>query len=209
MKQETLKEKAYKYIKDKIISCEYAPGDFLDEKILIEEIHSSRTPIREALNKIEQENLIKIIPKKGVVVTKISEKNILDIYQFRKLVEPNAILEYGPLYDKKSLLEFRKFFINNSLKQIDFYNKDDKFHAYIVDKYKNDYISSIMEDVRLQNQRLRILTGKFNDFSLARMEHIEIIDNLLNKNYSGAYESMKKHIDLSKDRAMEVYENYL
>ena len=205
MKQETLKDKAYKYIKDKIISCEYSPGDFLDEKVLIEEISSSRTPIREALNKIEQENLIKIIPKKGVVVTEISLKDILDIYQLRELIEPNAIIEFGHTYSIEKLTEFKNYFVDENLNPIDFYNTDDMFHAYITEIYHNHYIKELMETLRVQNQRLRILTGTGHDITPSRSEHIDIINKILNKDYLSASNAMKQHIAFSKNRTLNVF----
>lgn len=52
---ENLKELAYETIKQKIIYCEYRPNTFLSESLLMKEIDASRTPIREALNKLEQE----------------------------------------------------------------------------------------------------------------------------------------------------------
>ena len=59
-----LKNKAYQLIKERIMTCEYGPNSFLNEADLIQEIDASRTPIREALNKLEQEGLVQIIPKK-------------------------------------------------------------------------------------------------------------------------------------------------
>lgn len=207
MKQETLKNKAYKYIKDKIINCEYSPGDFLDEKKLIEEINSSRTPIREALNKIEQENLIKIIPKKGVIVTEISLKDILDIYQLRELIESNAIIEFGNQYSKEKLIKFKNLFAENKLNQMEFYKTDDMFHGYITEKYNNHYISELMDTVRVQNQRLRLLTGSSHDITPAEYEHTEIIDMIISSNYKSAAKAMRKHIELSKNRTLNVYKN--
>lgn len=205
MKNETLKDKAYKYIKSKIINCEYAPGDFLDEKTLIKEINSSRTPIREALNKIEQENLIKIIPKKGVFVTEISLKNIYDVYQARNLIEPTTIIIYGNNYDKSKLTEFKSSFQKENLKSNDFYKIDDRFHEYIVNISKNSYIINLMNDIRVQNQRIRIITGKSHDFNNSINEHIEIIDSILNKNYTEAEQLMKKHIELATNRTLNVF----
>lgn len=205
MPQPTLKYKAYKYIKDKILSCEYAPGDFLDEKKIIKEINSSRTPIREALNKIEQENLIKIIPKKGVLVNPIDLKDIIDIYQLRDLIEPSALLNYGGMYEKDKLLEFKKLFSDKSLTPIDFYKADDMFHTYIIDVYKNHYVEELMEVMREQNQRLRILTGRFYDENSAGEEHIKIIDALLSDNFELAENEMKNHIELSKQRTLNAY----
>ena len=68
---ENLKELAYETIKQKIIYCEYRPNTFLSESLLMKEIDASRTPIREALNKLEQEGLVTIIPR-GKISCRIS-----------------------------------------------------------------------------------------------------------------------------------------
>lgn len=207
MKQETLKDKAYHYIKSRILSCEYLPGTFLDEKKLIEEIKSSRTPIREALNKIEQENLIKIIPKKGVMITELSLKNILDIYQLREIIEPAAILKYGNLYPKDTLENFRDIFASHISNSPEFYNADDDFHYFIIEPFKNAYINNIMEEIRTQSKRLRIVTGRIREYDLTSKEHIRIIDHILNEQYDSASVKMKEHIALARNNAIEYYAN--
>ena len=65
----TLKYSTYEFIKNKIICCEYEPGTFLNEEILCEETGVSRTPVRDALGRLEQEGLVKILPKKGVKIS--------------------------------------------------------------------------------------------------------------------------------------------
>ena len=67
MKKETLKQHAYNIIKDKIINCEYAPSALLNEEMLKEDVQASRTPIRDALGRLEQEGLVTILPKKGII----------------------------------------------------------------------------------------------------------------------------------------------
>ena len=64
MKKINLKTQAYITIKQKIATCEYAPGTFLSEELLVEELKISRTPIRDALGRLEQEGLLEIRPKK-------------------------------------------------------------------------------------------------------------------------------------------------
>ena len=70
-----LKQIAYETIKSKIIHCEYKPNDILSEMMLMEEIDASRTPIREALNMLAQEQLVQIIPKKGIMVLPLTMKD--------------------------------------------------------------------------------------------------------------------------------------
>ena len=72
----------------------YKPNSFLNEADLIQEIDASRTPIREALNKLEQEGFVKIIPKKGVMVTGLSLTDINQTFEARLLLEPFIINNY-------------------------------------------------------------------------------------------------------------------
>ena len=86
--KENLKEKAYAIIKNKIICCEYRPGQFLNEQELRESVGASRTPIREALNKLEQEGLLEILPKRGVLVRDITLQEVNAIFEIRCMIEP-------------------------------------------------------------------------------------------------------------------------
>ena len=76
MKKETLKQQAYNIIKEKIINCEYPPSALLNEEMLKEDIQASRTPIRDALGRLEQEGLITILPKKGIIVAPLTIREI-------------------------------------------------------------------------------------------------------------------------------------
>ena len=92
-----LKDKAYEMIREKIVNCELAPGSVLNESELIEEIGASRTPIREALNKLEQENLVTIIPKKCIIVRGITIDDIAEVFDARAVIEPpGAVTVRGP-----------------------------------------------------------------------------------------------------------------
>lgn len=85
-----LRDKAYEMIKEMIINCQLTPGEPISETELMKVVGSSRTPIREALNKLEHENLVTIYPKRGIFVTGITIKDVIDIYTIREVVEPLA-----------------------------------------------------------------------------------------------------------------------
>ena len=73
----SLKLQAYQYLKTKILNCEYRPNEFLNEQKLCAEMGNiSRTPMRDALGRLEQEGLITILPKKGLMVSGITRKKI-------------------------------------------------------------------------------------------------------------------------------------
>ena len=94
----SLKLQAYQYLKTKILNCEYRPNEFLNEQKLCAEMGSiSRTPMRDALGRLEQEGLITILPKKGLMVSGITEEDVHSMFEMRLLVEPYALRTYGNL----------------------------------------------------------------------------------------------------------------
>ena len=92
----SLKLQAYQYLKAKIMNCEYAPNQFLNEQKLCAEMGNiSRTPMRDALGRLEQEGLITILPKKGLMVSAITAEDVRSMFEVRLLVEPYALRVYG------------------------------------------------------------------------------------------------------------------
>lgn len=79
--------KIYETIRDRITLLNYSPGDVINEKSICAEFGVSRTPVREALARLEWEKLIKIIPRAGAIVAPIDFKQIRDVYQIRAYVE--------------------------------------------------------------------------------------------------------------------------
>lgn len=98
-----LKQIAYETIKRKIIHCDYMPNDILSEMMLMEEIDASRTPIREALNMLSQEGLVRIIPKKGIMVLPLTMKEVAMTFEARMLMEPYIIEHYSQYIDHVKL----------------------------------------------------------------------------------------------------------
>ena len=83
----TIREEVFKYLRHKILAGEIKPDERLIEARLAEEIGTSRTPVREALHKLEMENLIQSIPRVGYVVREITEEELDEILQIRLALE--------------------------------------------------------------------------------------------------------------------------
>jgi len=83
-----LKNYAYNIMKEHLINCTYAPGSILNEAHLTAGLKLSRTPVREAVSRLESEGFVKVIPKKGIYVTDILLSDVLQIYQIRMEFEP-------------------------------------------------------------------------------------------------------------------------
>lgn len=214
MPKQSRKQQAYKSIKNKILSCEYMPSSFLNEDILCEEFQVSRTPIRDALSRLEQEHLIKILPKKGVIVAPLTIGEINMTFEARLLLEPYVILSYCKNMDYSELDKMYAIVekcrnINQSSPKEDLYISDDNFHQIIMNQCTNRYVIQTYKSVQDQNCRIRILSGRFEEQRLNNTidEHLCILDHLAKGYVEVAAEQMKKHLYNSKEAAFRTFIN--
>jgi len=106
----SLKEKAYKNIKFEIIIGNFKPGLFLTEEKLSTSMNMSRGPIREALNRLEKEGFVSIIPRRGTMVSNITSQEVKDISKIRELLEPFTVKESFARISMPRLEEMKKAF---------------------------------------------------------------------------------------------------
>lgn len=204
MQKQSLKQIAYNIIKNKIITCEYKPNSFLNEDALCIELSMSRTPVRDALSRIEQEHLIKIYDKKGFLIMPISISEIEMVFEGRLLLESYIIVEYCSNLQEDDIAYLKN--INNeirksiSLNDEKYYIHDNEFHQALISRCKNKYLLRAYDDIYNQNSRLRYLSGKHNKIRLEETykEHNNIIKALKVNNTKLASEMMKIHLTESK-----------
>lgn len=208
--KKNLKQQAYEAIKSKILNCEYAPNELLNEQILCNELGSvSRTPVRDAIGRLEQEGLVSILPKKGIQVAPLNLVEINLIYEVRLLMEPYALLHYGNKIPQKDWAKFQKIINNPSKAQQNphhFYDIDNQFHQRILDATENRYIISAFESTRNTNHRIRILSG--NDIASrveeTFQEHRGIISACLEQDWEKAAQAMTTHLEHSRTAAFTL-----
>lgn len=208
MGKSNLKDLAYKTIKSNIVECVYLPGSFLRDSDLVEELRISRTPIREAISRLEQESFVKIIPQKGVMVQGVGYREISDIFQVRSIIEPYILRTYHEQANVARLRELKAGFLkakeedNESEK----YRLDDALHAHIRSLCPNKYLVDLLDNIYDQNHRLRILCGK----SKTRLEssvdeHIEILELMLTGKIEEASKCLELHIQNSRTSAIDLF----
>ncbi|WP_299983765.1 GntR family transcriptional regulator [Desulfobacula sp.] len=78
-----MKDKIYQTIRERILYLEYKPGQILNENVLAKEFEVSRSPIKDILNRLEWEQLVRVIPRTGSMVTEIEFSRIMNVYQVR------------------------------------------------------------------------------------------------------------------------------
>jgi DNA-binding GntR family transcriptional regulator len=174
----SLKDKAYQVIKLEIIGGNLKPGLFLTEEKLSESMHISRGTIREALNRLEKEGFVTIIPRRGTMVSNITAQEVKDISKIRELLEPVAAKESLSRISRSKLKEIKKDFIKLISKPE---NKENKSIFFLLDKVFHKLLN---EECR--NKKLIEILDNFED-------HTNWFINLFIKNYSFK-ESIKDHL---------------
>jgi DNA-binding GntR family transcriptional regulator len=204
----SLKLFAYNAIKEKIIRCEYPPNALLNEEILRQDLHVSRTPIRDALSRLEQENIIKILPKKGILVTGITVEDVNQIFETRLLIEPYAVNKYGKTISPGVYTEFLEFFsIHTDAADTEKVNqKDNDFHLRFIAASNNPYLIQAHEYPFFQDMRLRILSTSMGRerLKISQTEHRLIAQCCCEKDWKNAARALKEHLLISKKRALDV-----
>lgn len=202
----SLKLQAYQYLKAKILSCEYRPNEFLNEQKLCAEMGNiSRTPMRDALGRLEQEGLITILPKKGLMVSGITEEDVHSMFEMRLLVEPYALRTYGSALPMEKLEQFRELMLHPDRIE-DFCESDDTFHELLMSTLPNKYLRSAYDRITGLNTRFRIMTGKVSMINQDQTceEHLLILDAALREDWVGASQALQSHLELARDKAEEV-----
>jgi DNA-binding GntR family transcriptional regulator len=133
------KNNLYHSILERILFFEYKPGELLNEKSLAEEFGVSRTPVREVLNRLEWESLVRIIPRSGSIVTDIEFQKIRHVFQVRleheafigRLAAENVTDEHlNRMYvQEKDCLNLLQEYDPKALMRIDFRFRDTLYEA--------------------------------------------------------------------------------
>ena len=102
-----LRDVVFNTLRQAIITGEFAPGERLMEISLANRLGVSRTPVREAIRKLELEGLVIMIPRKGAQVARITEKNLRDVIEIRTVLEEFAAVLACERIDQSGLHDLR------------------------------------------------------------------------------------------------------
>ncbi|MBQ6833247.1 MAG: GntR family transcriptional regulator [Lachnospiraceae bacterium] len=196
-----LRDVVFKTLRQAILRGELEPGERLMEIQLAERLGVSRTPIREAIRKLELEGLVLMIPRKGAEVAKISESNLRDVLEVRRSLEELAIdlacqrmtpeeLEELKVTQEKFALAIK----NGDAMQIA--ETDERYHEIIYDSTKNARLVQILNNLREQMYRYRLEYIKDEDKrQVLLIEHERILKAISLRHVQEAKQAIREHID--------------
>lgn len=195
--KEKLTNQVYQDLKHKIINNEILPNTYLDEKKVCETFGVSRTPVREALSKLEWEGLVISIPQRGVTVADLSLQTIIELIQIRKVMEPSLLKPYLHCYNREVLMDFRSR-TERALQEQNYdllRMLDYDFHKYLYEACNKRHVTKLLSYVSDQFQRIRTQEFYLKQRSISGANgHIEIIDALLNEEFDRVPNLLYEHV---------------
>jgi DNA-binding GntR family transcriptional regulator len=194
---ETLTERVYRMLREDIVNLRMKPGDQISEVKLAEIYNVSRGPIRNAVQKLQQENLVVVKPQVGTIITPISFEKAGDILEIRLLLEPHTA-EIAAKHIQEEDIEFleKKFEeLNSSGDREKLFETDIALHQTIWRLCGNKEIPKIINGYWDEIQRTRLSTINLaNRLVPTVTEMKKIFEALKARNPEGARESMYAHI---------------
>jgi DNA-binding GntR family transcriptional regulator len=208
-----LRDVVFNTLRQAILRGELEPGERLMEIQLAEKLGVSRTPIREAIRKLELEGLVVMIPRKGAEVAHITEKDMRDVLEVRSTLEELAIALACKNKTKEALDELKlanKLFeaavVSRDVVKI--VEADVKFHDAIYNMTDNQKLNQIINNLREQMYRYRLEYIKdARTHSILVSEHADIIRRLENSDVEGAKAVMKQHINNQEKGIVRMMRN--
>jgi len=149
-KPPSVDDTAYSQVKQAILDCVLAPGAPLVETRLAEELGVSRTPVRRAIARLEQEGFVGPDVSKGYKVSEISVRDLEEMYQLREILECHLIRETAPHFTEEELAEIEGALLaaDQAMEQDDypaFLAANRGFHHVFDRKYGNQHISRVLD----------------------------------------------------------------
>ncbi len=206
----SLADDAYLMIKQKIFSFELLPGDLVSEGNLVRLMQVSRTPLRQALQRLQYEGFINAIPKIGWQIAPLDFNKLDELYDFRILIESHAI---KILCDKASshdpLSELSKIWLCKPADRIQDGEKvgalDENFHHELVKIAGNLEMLKMHQEI---SERIRIVRRldftKQNRLHATYEEHSKILRAIMDRRGAEAKRLLTSHIDQSKIEVRKI-----
>jgi DNA-binding GntR family transcriptional regulator len=201
VKQPPAAERVYAHVKQGVLDRRYGGGTLLTEGELADAVGVSRTPVREALLRLEAEGLLRLYPKKGALVLPVSSQEIADVVETRLLVEEHAARKAVPA--PPALLARLEELLARQRREADAGDlaavalTDRTFHAEIVRAGGNEILSRLYDQLRDRQLRMGVAVMHSHPDRVAKTltEHRLILDALRSGDAAAAVEVVHRHVE--------------
>ena len=222
MSKDNLGDFAYKHISDELLNGQLTPGQKISEPALAKKLGISRTPVREAIQRLQNEGLLKQVPSSGTYVAQTNRVPLIETYEIRLALETMAVRKVAKRIRPKELPKLKKCcdqmksIINTMQKKkvddiegdllVKFLAADMDFHLNIMKIAGNRTALKLITDAHMRNRIFGFLC-RYRDLDHAKQTlnvHSSILKAIADQDPDKAYKLLYEHIELSMTEALEV-----
>lgn len=195
-----LGEVVFEYLRNAILNGTLKPGERLMEISLADQLGVSRTPVREAIRKLEKEKFVEMIPRKGAYVANLTARDILEVLEIRIVLEGFASKLAAERMGDEDVAELESILaeFNKALEVLDrpeMIRRDNEFHNKIYSAAKNNKLVEIVKELHDQYQRFRLIFfNEYDDYNDLQVWHQNIVDAIRNRDGNRAKECAEYHV---------------
>lgn len=204
-----LANKAYELIKEAIIQGRFAPGTWLQEEQLTEALGISRTPLREAFNRLKSEGFIEVTPRRGAHIVDLSSSEIDDLFEVRQVIETMFFIRAAQNMSKERVLAFKETLTRQEMEmrgsetdskiwhesRAKYLKTDRALHDALIAATRNKYWEVLYYNIR---DRIEIYANRLSFdrewFGVIIEDHYHIIEAILDRNFEAGKQAMAQHI---------------
>lgn len=213
MKRLSMRDTIYSEVRERIIRGNYLPGQHLVEAVIAEDLKTSKTPVREALGRLEQEGLVESFPYRGYFVRAFDQRDLDEIYELRELFEGACARACAESPDHEliaaTLSEYNKLASEAldgeqlSLVHENFAHFDEVIFSNTNNRRLREQIASITELVLLGGAITNRIPGRVAE---SLRQHEEIISAISRGDGDVAEKAMRQHVrSLREEQASERF----
>jgi DNA-binding GntR family transcriptional regulator len=205
-----IREKVYEHLKSDILSGRYTPGEKLAEEHLAETLGVSRTPVREALHKLDSEGLIKPRKKRGFIVSRDTKEEVEELFELRSILEGHTLRVISRIISEEILSELNESIQKaeealkrNRIEEVFKWNTrfHDTLHELVADKTR---LHQLIVNIRKYVLRYRKDTLRYPDGGRRAVEgHKKILLALRLKDPELCERVMREHIKEAMNDAIQ------
>jgi DNA-binding GntR family transcriptional regulator len=205
----SLSDRAYHAIRNRIVSLELRPGAVINERALVEELGIGRTPVREALRRLAQEQLVEVYPRRGMFVTTVEIRDLASLCEVRGVLESHGARlaaeratdsERQELADLIAELERR-----DPLDQRGLMAFDERIHRTIYRCTHNPFLVRTLEEYYVLAFRIwHLALDQASGLAAAVQEHGPLLEAIRSGSGPAAAEIMRRHVDDFEDAMRRV-----
>ncbi len=205
-----VRDQIFNKIRNAVLSNDYQPGEIIPIDRIAREYGVSSTPIREAFIRLESAGLLTLIPNRGAMVVEVTQKDILNIWEMRKLIEPYAAKKTAQYDIEEDICKLEKdvrTLLENNFERDLYIATDENVHMLFFKHVDNDFMLETIEKINNISLRMRYQAENFSKRNEAIMrevctEHLQILECLRSKDVQCIEKAIYTHLENGELRTL-------